>query len=44
MVVQQKKFKFDENNFKIKALSVFAKYEVDNYDLVEKIAKEAAHW
>lgn len=44
MVVQQKKFKFDENNFKIKALSVFAKYEVDNSDLVEKIAKEAAHW
>ena len=44
MVVQQKKFKFDENNFKTKALSVFAKYEVDNSDLVEKIAKEAAHW
>ena len=44
MVVQQKKFKFDENNFKTKALSVFVKYEVDNSDLVEKIAKEAAHW
>ncbi|HDZ9270813.1 TPA: hypothetical protein RUZ20_003371 [Vibrio cholerae] len=45
LVVQEEKFKFGkENNFKTKAQSVFAKYKVDNSDLVEKIAKETAHW
>ncbi|EIZ1043096.1 hypothetical protein WB913_004713 [Vibrio parahaemolyticus] len=45
LVVQQKKFKFvNENKFQTKALSVFSKYKVDNSDLVEKIAKETAHW
>ncbi|ENM5907518.1 hypothetical protein LPR20_003705 [Vibrio mimicus] len=44
LVVQQRKFRFGEHNFKTKALSVFAQYEVDNSDLMEKIAKEAAHW
>ncbi len=44
LVVQQRKFRFGEHNFKTKALSVFAKYEVDNSDLMEKIAEEAAHW
>ncbi|WP_337917125.1 hypothetical protein, partial [Vibrio cholerae] len=45
LVVQKEKFKFrKEKNFKTKALSVFEKYKVDNSDLVEKIAKETAHW
>ncbi|HHC7250977.1 TPA: hypothetical protein ACN380_004783 [Vibrio parahaemolyticus] len=45
LVVEQKKFKFvNEKKFQTKALSVFSKYKVDNPDLVEKIAKETAHW
>lgn len=42
LVVQKKEFKFGKNNFKTKALSVFAKYKVNNSDLVEKIAEETA--
>ena len=45
LVEQQKKFKFvNENKFQTKAQPVFSKYKVDNSDLVEKIAKETAHW
>ncbi|MGR6838007.1 hypothetical protein ACU5DF_02450 [Aliivibrio wodanis] len=41
---QREKFKFgDKNDFKVKALSVFAKYKIKNTDFVDKIAKEAAH-
>ncbi|WP_221069890.1 hypothetical protein [Vibrio alfacsensis] len=45
LVEQQNKFKLvNENKFQTKALIVFSKYKVDNSDLVEKIAKETAHW